>query len=175
MDKDNQDPHKLDFTKPRLCHTSISGEDTKIRCIGSIYSLFNGKDLKFYHTRCNAIILYDTYPAYCIPKVVRMETGEIICEKVMCHLDHHRKFPTHIIRCAIWILILLEAAKIPNEFYQNQKPNYQKTVRPVKVEEHDILSHADVKEAEHFSVQEVVKKDRKSLSSRSTSCRVAAE
>ena len=43
----------------------------------------------------------------------------------MCHLDHHRKFPTKIIRCAIWILILLEAAKTPNESNQNPKPNYQ--------------------------------------------------
>ena len=38
--------------------------------------------LKFYQTRSNAIILHNTLPAYCIPKVVRMETGEFICEKV---------------------------------------------------------------------------------------------
>ena len=50
-----------------------------------------------------------------------------------------------------------------------------------KVEELDIdlrvpgLSHAVVKEAEHFRVQELVKKDRKSSSSRSTSSRLAAE
>ena len=29
--------------------------------------------LKFYQTRSNAIILHETLPAYCIPKVVRME------------------------------------------------------------------------------------------------------
>ena len=40
------------------------------------------KGLKFYQTRSNAIILYDTLPAYCIPKVVVMESGEIIYEKV---------------------------------------------------------------------------------------------
>ena len=40
------------------------------------------KGLKFCQTRSNAIILYDTLPAYCIPKVVRMETGEVIYEKV---------------------------------------------------------------------------------------------
>ena len=40
------------------------------------------KGLKFYQTRSNAIILFDTLPAYCIPKVVRMETGEVIYEKV---------------------------------------------------------------------------------------------
>ena len=36
----------------------------------------------FYQTRSNAIILYNTLPAYCIPKVVRMETGDVIYEKV---------------------------------------------------------------------------------------------
>ena len=40
------------------------------------------KGLKFYQTRCNVIILYDTLPAYCISKVVVMESGEIIHEKV---------------------------------------------------------------------------------------------
>ena len=40
------------------------------------------KRLKFYQTRTNAIILHETLPAYCIPKVVRMETGEVIYEKV---------------------------------------------------------------------------------------------
>ena len=58
------------------------------------------------------------------------------------------------------------------------------TERPVLVdqkEEHEIhfrvpgLSHAVVKEAEHLRVQELVKKDRKSSSSRSTSCRLEAE
>ena len=42
--------------------------------------------MKFYHTRSNAIILYDTLPAYCIPKVVLMESGEIIYEKVYVSL-----------------------------------------------------------------------------------------
>ena len=40
------------------------------------------KGLKFYQTRSNAIILYDTLPAYCISKVVVMDSGEIIYEKV---------------------------------------------------------------------------------------------
>ena len=33
-------------------------------------------------TGCNAIILYHTLPAFCIPKVGMMESGEIIYEKV---------------------------------------------------------------------------------------------
>ena len=44
------------------------------------------KGLKFYQTRSNAIILHETLPAYCIPKVVRMETGEVIYEKVYASL-----------------------------------------------------------------------------------------
>ena len=35
------------------------------------------KGLKFYQTRSNAIILHETLPACCIPKVVRMETGGV--------------------------------------------------------------------------------------------------
>ena len=37
----------------------------------------------FTKTRSNAIILYDTLPAYCMPKVIVMESGEIIYEKVL--------------------------------------------------------------------------------------------
>ena len=40
------------------------------------------KGSKFYQTRSNAIILYDTLPAYCIPKAIMMESGEVIYEKV---------------------------------------------------------------------------------------------
>ena len=40
------------------------------------------KGLKFYQTRSNAIILHETLPAYCMTKVVRMETGEVMYEKV---------------------------------------------------------------------------------------------
>ena len=54
---------------------------------GTVYwvdiQLAQRKELKFYQTRSNAIILYDTLPAYCIPKVVVMESGEYIYEKVL--------------------------------------------------------------------------------------------
>ena len=39
-----------------------------------------------YQTRSNAIILQGTVPAYCIPKVVRTETGGVVCEKVYASL-----------------------------------------------------------------------------------------
>ena len=40
------------------------------------------KGLTFYQTRSNAIILQETLPAYCIPKVARLKTGEVLYEKV---------------------------------------------------------------------------------------------
>ena len=40
------------------------------------------KGLTFYQTRSNAIILQETLPAYCIPKVVWMKTAEVLYEKV---------------------------------------------------------------------------------------------
>ena len=39
------------------------------------------KGLTFYQTRSNAIILQGTLPTYCIPKVVRLKTGEVLYEK----------------------------------------------------------------------------------------------
>ena len=45
-------------------------------------NLAQKKGLKFYQTQSNAIILYETLPAHCIPKVVRMGTGEVIYEKI---------------------------------------------------------------------------------------------
>ena len=35
------------------------------------------KGLTFYQTRSNAIILQGTLPAHCIPKIVRLKTGEV--------------------------------------------------------------------------------------------------
>ena len=45
-------------------------------------NLAQKKGLKFFQTLSNAIILDESLPAYCIPKVVRVETGEVIYEKV---------------------------------------------------------------------------------------------
>ena len=37
--------------------------------------------MAFYQTRSNAIILQGILPAYCIPKVERLKTGEVLHEK----------------------------------------------------------------------------------------------
>ena len=51
------------------------------------------KGFKFYQTRSNAIILYDTLPAYCIPKVIMIESGEIKTKRFLRHLDLLQCFP----------------------------------------------------------------------------------
>ena len=83
MDKEYKDPNKLDLTKPRLAWYK---QKTWKRHQDTVYwvdfQLAQRKGFKFHQTRCNAIILYDTLPAHCISKVVAMESGEIIHEKV---------------------------------------------------------------------------------------------
>ena len=81
MNKNHKDPQELDLTKPRLA--SYKQKKWK-RHQDAVYwvniRLGQRKGLKFNQTRCNAIILYDTLPAYCISKVVVMESGEITYE-----------------------------------------------------------------------------------------------
>ena len=50
--------------------------------------------MKFYQSRSNAVILYDTLPAYCISKAIVVKSEEIICQRVYVSL---RRFPTKIL------------------------------------------------------------------------------
>ena len=73
----------IDLEAPRLAqhmHTACKKHQNTVYWVDIKFA--QKKGLKFYQTRSNAIILYDTLPAYCIPKVVWMETGEVIYEKV---------------------------------------------------------------------------------------------
>ena len=84
MDKEHKDPDTFDLEAPRLArymHKAWKKHQNTV-CWVDI-KLAQKKGLKFYQTRSNAIIVYNILPAYCIPKVVRMETGEIIYEKVL--------------------------------------------------------------------------------------------
>ena len=49
----------------------------------------------------------------------------------MCHLDHHRTFPTKIIGCVIWILKSLEAATDNQRIQPKPKTQLSSTERPV--------------------------------------------
>ena len=46
MNMDHKDPQEIDLTKTRVASYKQSGTGTKTRCIGSIFCLLNGKDLK---------------------------------------------------------------------------------------------------------------------------------
>ena len=83
MDKEHKDPDTIDLEAPRLAqymHKAWKKHQNTVYWVNINFALKKG--LKIYQTRSNAIILHETLPAYCIPKVVRMETGEVIYEKV---------------------------------------------------------------------------------------------
>ena len=83
MDKEDKDPETIDLKAPRLAwymHKAWKKHQNTVYWVDIKFA--QKKGLKFYQTRSNVIILYSTLPAYCIPKVVRTESGEIICEKV---------------------------------------------------------------------------------------------
>ena len=60
---------------------TVHGRNIKTRYFWVDIDLAIKKGLTFYQTRSNAIILQRTLPAYCIPKVVRLKTGEVLYEK----------------------------------------------------------------------------------------------
>ena len=83
MDNNHKDPDTIDLSVPR--HAQYTHKAWK-RHQDAVYwvdiNLAVRKGLKFFQTRSNAVILQETLPAYCIPRVVRMETGEVLYEKV---------------------------------------------------------------------------------------------
>ena len=83
MNEEHKDPDTIDLEAPRLAWYK---QKTWKKHQNTVYwvdiKLAQKKGFKFYQTRSDAIILYDTLPAYCIPKAIMMGTGEIILEKV---------------------------------------------------------------------------------------------
>ena len=60
---------------------TVHGRGIKTRYFGSVLILRSKKDLTFYQTRSNAIVLQGTLPACCIPKVERLKIGEVFYER----------------------------------------------------------------------------------------------
>ena len=82
-DKSHKDPDTIELSKPRLAqYMHEAWKRHQMQFFWVDINLALRKGLTFYQTRSNAIIVQETLPAYCIPKVVVMETGEIIYEKV---------------------------------------------------------------------------------------------
>ena len=87
MNKEHRDPNKIDLEAPRLAwYKQKKWKKHQNTVYWVDIKLAQRKGFKVYQTRSNAIILYDTLPAYCIPKAIMMETGEIIYEKVYASL-----------------------------------------------------------------------------------------
>ena len=81
-DKEHQDPAHIDFSVPRRAQYFYSAWKKHQDAVFWVdIDLAIRKGLTFYRTRSNAIILQGTLPAYCIPKVVRLKTGEVLYEK----------------------------------------------------------------------------------------------
>ena len=81
--KSHKDPKVIDLNVPRhaqYVYYAWKRHQDAVYCVD--INLAFRKGLKFYQTRSNAIILHETLPAYSIPKVVRMKTGEVLYEKV---------------------------------------------------------------------------------------------
>ena len=83
MDKSHKDLDVIDLSVPRhaqYLHKAWKRHKDAVSWVD--INLAFTKGFKFYQTRSNAIILQETFPAYCVPKVVRMETREVLHEKV---------------------------------------------------------------------------------------------
>ena len=81
-DKEHQDPEKIDLNVPRRAqylHSAWKKHQDAVFWVDIDLAIRKG--LTFYQTRSNAIILQGTLPAYCIPKVERLKTGEVLYEK----------------------------------------------------------------------------------------------
>ena len=80
-DKDHEDPEHIEFSVPRLArhvHSAWKKHQDAVFWVDINLAIREG--LTFYQTRSNAIILRGTLPAYCIPKVERLKTGEVLYE-----------------------------------------------------------------------------------------------
>ena len=81
-DESHKDPDDIDLNAPRhaqYLHTAWQRHQDAVYWVD--VNLAIEKGLQFYQSRSNAIILQETLPAFCSPKVVRMKTGEVFFEK----------------------------------------------------------------------------------------------
>ena len=81
-DENHKDPERIDFSVPRRAryvHSAWKRHQDAVFWVDIDLAIKEGST--FYQTRSNAIILQGTLPAYCIPKVVRLKTGEVLYER----------------------------------------------------------------------------------------------
>ena len=81
-DKGHQDLAEINFNEPRRAqylHSAWKKHQDAVFWVD--INLAIRKGLTFYQTLSNAIVLQEILPAHCIPKVVRLKTGEVLNEK----------------------------------------------------------------------------------------------
>ena len=81
-DENHKDPEHIDFSVPRrvrYVHSAWKRQPDAVFWVDINLAIREGST--FYTTRSNAIVLQGTLPAYCIPKVERLKTGEILYER----------------------------------------------------------------------------------------------
>ena len=81
-DTDHKDPEHIDFSVPpraQYIHNARKKHQDAVFSVDIDLAIREG--LTFYQTRSKAIILQGTRPAYCIPKVERLKTGEVLYER----------------------------------------------------------------------------------------------
>ena len=101
MNKDHRDQQELDLTKPRLASYKKKWKVHQDIVYWVDIQLAQRKGLKFCSNKIERNHPLRYTPTYCISRAIVMESEDIIYQKCMCHLDHHRRFPTKIIGCAI--------------------------------------------------------------------------
>ena len=185
--KNHKDPDTIDLKTPRHAQYMHKAWKKHQNTENWVHiNLAVKKGLKFYQTRWNAIILHETLPACCIPKVVRMETGEVIYEKVYAS---PRPAPKISLKHG-WMKELgsefaqrldgqvVQQFKSSQSNQPNPNPDHDRTGQPVvgrdtsdepgneqsMLNEVDIdfritgLQHSVVKQAQNSRVRELVKK-----------------
>ena len=81
-DESHKDPEHIDFSVPRRAryvHSAWKRHQDAVFWVDIDLAIREG--LTFNQTRSNAIILQGTLPAYCIPKIERLKTGEVLYER----------------------------------------------------------------------------------------------
>ena len=137
-DENHKDLEHIDFSVPRRAqyvHSAWKRHQDAVYWVDINLAIREG--LTFYQTRSNATILQETLPAYCTPKVVRMETGEVFFEKVFMS----PRLPPKISLKNKWKRELgsehaqrSEVGQLSRSFQSNQpilNPSRERTVRPV--------------------------------------------
>ena len=82
MHKNHKDPGVIALSVPRhtqYVHSAWKKHQDAVFWVDINLAIREG--LTFFQTRSNAIIFQGTLPAYCIPKVVRLKTGEVLFER----------------------------------------------------------------------------------------------